>query len=95
MSTLFIFLHQSLKNLNLDICIEANKSQMEVKVITRLQQEFKQMFESLQEGIVVIQNGVITFKNSIFTQLYQDEVEMDLKIFKLFRKAEVEDNDKS
>jgi hypothetical protein len=28
------------------------------------------MFESLQEGIVVIQNDVITFKNTIFSQLY-------------------------
>ena len=54
MVALFIFINQSLQNINLDICIEANKSQMEMKVIRRMQQEFQQMFETLQEGIVVI-----------------------------------------
>jgi hypothetical protein len=62
------------------------------------------MFESLQEGIVVIKNEVITFKNKIFTQLYSqgdhDEEEtpfLDLKIFKVFRKADSENisNDKT
>lgn len=43
----------------------------------QLQQEFQQMFESLQEGIVVVQNGAITFKNSIFRQLfYKDDQEL-------------------
>ena len=40
MTTLFIFINQNLHNLSLDICIEANKTQMEMKVIRRLQQEF-------------------------------------------------------
>ena len=89
MGVLFIYFNQSLQNLNLDILIEANKSLIEMKVVKRLQQEFQEMFESLQEGIVVIQNEAIIFKNSIFTQVCGRGDEnlpfMDLHIFKLFR----------
>ena len=66
LASLYIYVNQSLQNLNLDICIEANKSQMEINVIKKLQAEFELMFESLQEGIVVIQDEAITFSNTIF-----------------------------
>ena len=45
------------------------------------------MFESLQEGIVVIQNEAITFSNTIFAQLFQDgsDNKLDQKIYKVYR----------
>ena len=64
-----MYVVQSLHNLNLDFCIEANKSHLEIDVIKKLQAEFEQMFETLQEGIVVIQDEAITFKNAIFDSL--------------------------
>ena len=68
-ASLYIYVNQSLQNLNLDICIEANKSHSEINVIKKLQAELELMFESLQEGIVVIQNEGITFSNIIFDSL--------------------------
>lgn len=50
----FIYINQSLHNLNLSILIDAYKTQNELEVIRSLQKEFQQMFESLQEGIVVV-----------------------------------------
>ena len=56
------------------------------------------MFESLQEGIVVIQNEAITFSNTIFEQLFQDGNDnmLEKKIYKVYRTndEEIEASDK-
>ena len=56
------------------------------------------MFESLQEGIVVIQNEAITFSNTIFGQLFQDGNDnmLDQKIYKVYRTndEDIESSDK-
>ena len=51
------------------------------------------MFESLQEGIVVIQDNCIAFTNSLFKQLFDKKSDLlDQEIFKVYSK-EVDDDD--
>ena len=61
------------------------------------------MFQTMSEGIVVFQKGLITFSNNAFKKIIQnikfqdDEVEVDIfdyKLFKIYDKDEVS-NDKS
>lgn len=58
------------------------------------------MFQSLDEGIVVLQNQQINFTNEVFNQIVQEleEEEMDVgdrKMFKVYRKTELNDQYKS
>lgn len=55
------------------------------------------MFESLQEGIVVIQNDVITFCNTIFSQLFNisSQEMLDRRMYKVYRNNDEENNDLS
>jgi hypothetical protein len=55
------------------------------------------MFESLQEGIVVIQDNSIAFMNSLFKRLFErNENLLDQDIFKVYSKeADDEDGDTS
>lgn len=60
--------------------------------------EFQQIIESLQEGILVVQDNVITFKNNLFASLFTTDEEefaakfMAMKIFKVYRETEEEKN---
>ena len=62
---IFIYLHIKLSNIHLDVLIENSKTITQLKVIEEVQRETKQMFEALQEGILVVQNGITVFENSI------------------------------
>ena len=49
------------------------------------------MFEALQEGIVVVQNGRTIFSNSICSKLFESSTDiLEQMVFKVFRK---DDND--
>ena len=50
------------------------------------------MFESLQEGIVVIQNESITFSNIIFDSIQSgsNQEMLDQKIYKVYRNGDEE-----
>ena len=87
-SFVFFYCRQQLVNLNLDLIIEANKSQSVQNVNRGHQVELQEIFESLREGIVVIQDGAISFKNSIFESICNNNIGnlLDLKLFKVYRK---------
>ena len=71
MMPLYIYVQQALMNLNTEMSNDASKLIQEVKVVKALTYEYQQMFESLKEGIVVISNEEITFKNGIFDKICQ------------------------
>ncbi len=57
------------------------------------------MFESLEEGIVLIKKNQITFSNTIFDQILNknedstiNELVLDLKVFKIFRKGDFDNS---
>ena len=51
------------------------------------------MFEALQEGIVVVQNGKTKFTNSICQKLFDNSTDfLEQMVFKVFRKDENEDD---
>ena len=51
------------------------------------------MFEALQEGIVVVQNGKTKFTNSICQKLFDNSSDfLEQKVFKVYRKDENEDD---
>ena len=65
------------------------------------------MFSSLEEGIILVQNGKTIYSNDIFKEIsniivreqQQNENEeidlMDLKMFKLYRNSDVEEENKA
>ena len=65
------------------------------------------MFSSLEEGIILVQNGKTIYSNDIFKEIsniivreqQQNENEeidlMDLKMFKLYRNSDVEEENKT
>ena len=63
-----------LSNLGLQMFIDAQKSRTEIFVIKKQQRETEAMFESLQEGIVVIQDNSIAFMNSLFKRLFDKKM---------------------
>lgn len=69
MMPLYIYVQQALMNLNTEMSNDASKVIQEIKVVKALQYEYQQMFESLQEGILVVTDGAISFKNSIYDKI--------------------------
>jgi hypothetical protein len=79
-------------NINTEMCNDASKFIQEIKVVKALQFEFQQMFESLQEGIVVVTSGAISFQNTLFNNMYKqyqnqnnEESLLDIKMYKIYR----------
>mmetsp|Transcript_33670 Transcript_33670/g.51994 ORF Transcript_33670/g.51994 Transcript_33670/m.51994 type:complete len:257 (-) Transcript_33670:1586-2356(-) len=94
---MFFFSNNSLINWNQEYSSSLSKSLREVEAINKLQEEMRDLLESLDLGIVEVKNGSVSFMNLIFKQIL-NQVEgwngedanikkklLDLKIFRLFR----------
>ena len=65
----------------------------EVEIIGQLHRDQKQIFESLEEGILLIQENEITFNNQLFEKIQNrySSLEgdiLDQKILKIYRSGE-------
>lgn len=100
-----ISLKQALIELNKEQTKEISKVLVNMRAIKKVSEDYQDMLESLEEGIVVVKNDRINFTNKIFKQIikrlnldYEDEAVrkklLDLKIFKVFRSG-AEENDNS
>ena len=73
----------------------ASELQHEMWAIKKVSQEYAEMFQALEEAIVVIKDGKINFQNEIFQFILEqvgehaDETNpLDIKIFKIFRETD-------
>ena len=94
----YFYLKDKLYKINSNKTLHINSIFKEKELYNELHNEFQQIFESLEEGIVVVKNDKISFTNEMFHQIFkydaslsqeanqsQHEIEIDYKIFKVFR----------
>jgi Zn-finger domain-containing protein len=62
--------------MSLKVCLKAQKSKIEFKVIQKLQKETIQLLESLREGIVVVQEGAVQFMNELSQKIFRGQGEV-------------------
>ena len=98
MIPLFIYINQALINQTTKLSNQVNKIQQDMKTMKHVQDEFQEMFQCLEEGILLVRDQTINFSNDLFKDIisrlkvnnaeneYTDT--LDLKIFKVFRKNE-------
>jgi hypothetical protein len=83
----------------------ASQLTQEMKTIKNMSKEFIEMFQALEEGIIVIKDNVIDFSNDLFKEILTrihleknlksfDQV-LDEKIFKVFREGQNEESSSS
>lgn len=96
---IYLFFKDTLYKLNSNKILYINNVLKEKEIFNELQNEFQQIFESLEEGIIVVKNDKVSFTNDMFHELYRfrsrdkdktsidhrNEAYMDLKIFKVLR----------
>ena len=90
---IYMYFTQALQNIDQQQCIEANRTIQDNQHVISLQNELKEIFDSLQEGILVIKNNKVTNCNKIFRSLLvedDDREYIDQQIFKLYRCKEEE-----
>lgn len=63
---LYMYCNQALVNINKKQEADVNMMVKEMKIAQELQIEQQQLFESLEEGIILIKENEISLKNSIF-----------------------------
>jgi hypothetical protein len=68
---LYLYCDQALVNIMNKLDIEVTKMMQEVSLVKRVQKEQKEIFESLEEGILLIKENEIAFSNSIFNDIIQ------------------------
>ena len=61
-----MYCNQALVNINKKQEADVNMMVKEMKIAQELQIEQQQLFESLEEGIILIKENEISLKNSIF-----------------------------
>lgn len=94
----FQYFIDKLSNVNSNKTLHINNIFKERELYNELHNEYQQIFESLEEGIVVVKNDKISFTNEMFHQIFkndasysqeanfsQHDAEIDFKIFKVFR----------
>ena len=68
---LYIYINQALMNHNMKQTRLASSLTVEMKTIKNISEEYSDMLQSLEEGIVVIKNNSINFSNDIFKEILQ------------------------
>ena len=70
----------------------AVKLQNEMETIKKISNEYKDMLQTLEEAIVVVNEGKLNFQNDIFKSIIDragaTENPLGMKIFKIFRETE-------
>ena len=98
--SVYYYFKDKLYKLNSNKTLHINNIFKEKELYTELHNEYQQIFESLEEAIVVVKNDKISFTNDMFHEIFENDIrnsssvpnqskqhefEIDFKIFKVFR----------
>ena len=98
--SVYYYFKDKLYKLNSNKTLHINNIFKEKELYTELHNEYQQIFESLEEAIVVVKNDKISFTNDMFHEIFENDIrsntnvpnqsqkhefEIDIKIFKVFR----------
>jgi hypothetical protein len=70
-SSLGYYTIMAIKNLDRISFKKVDQMQTEVRIVKEVQKEYTQLLESLDEGIIVLQNEKINFQNQVFQSIFQ------------------------
>ena len=79
--SVYYYVNRDMTNLALYIAIQAFKNQEQLKDNKIFQREIITILNELQEGILIISKGAISFKNKMVNKILGDDNLMNLRVF--------------